>query len=106
MILRVLLPTDRSRGALDRQRIAQPVAEQVDADDQRDQREARDVEPPRLEEDHVLRLGDHQSPRGLRRLDAQAEERPRTPLIERRPPKQKPKQPKYRHVNKPETSMS
>src|SRR5437773_4976610 len=56
MILRVLLPTDRRRGALDRQRIAQPVAEQVDADDQREQREARDVDQPRLEEDHVLRL--------------------------------------------------
>ena len=56
------------------EQVAQPVAEQVDAQHQHEQRDARHHDHPGVEEHVVLALGDHQPPARQRRRHAEAEE--------------------------------
>src|SRR5260370_15334610 len=55
-------------------RVAEPVAEQVDAERREGERRAREGGEPPGDVEEVAALGEHAPPRGRRRLDAEAEE--------------------------------
>src|SRR5260370_17369905 len=56
------------------ERVAEPVAEQVDAERREGERRAREGGEPPGDVEEVAALGEHAPPRGRRRLDAEAEE--------------------------------
>src|SRR5215218_7067819 len=57
------------------ERVAQPVADEVDAEDDQHDRQAGEGDEPPVLGRHVLTVGDQLPERGRRRLNAEAEER-------------------------------